>query len=73
MATLRKALAHLKSVGVDIEANRDVVEPVANLGISTEDPEDVHVSLDGCGHGPELDLAILSDSCNACGETTRQP
>ena len=59
-------------VGVDVEADPDSLEAVADVGVGAEDAEHVHVALDGGGDRSELDLAVLSHGGDAGGEAAGQ-
>src|ERR1051326_6100582 len=58
-----------RGIGINIEVHIDGVEPIADVGIATEDAEYVHAAFERGPDGPELDAAVLRDRGDARGET----
>ena len=57
-----------RRVGVDVVGHLDVAEPVADVAVDAEDAPDVHGPFDRRGDLAQLDLAVLRDGGDACGE-----
>src|SRR5260370_37481202 len=60
------------SVGVDGEPDGYRVEAVADVGVSPQDAQDVHLAFDRGSDRPELDATELGDRGNAGGQAPGQ-
>src|SRR5690349_17627775 len=59
-------------VGVDLVADGDAAEAIADSGVGAENPVQVHLGGQGRPHRPELDRPLLGDGGDACGQAAAQ-
>src|ERR1700722_10405347 len=59
-------------IGVDLVGYFDAPEAIADIAVDAEDALDVHIPFNGCRDGVQLNVPVLGNRGNACGQTTCQ-
>ena len=60
-------------IGVDLVGHLDAAEAIAHVVVYTENALEVHISFQGRGDRAQLNVAVLGNRGDTCGQTTCQP
>src|SRR6516165_9009211 len=60
-------------IGVDLVGHLDAAEAIAHVVVYAENALEVHVPFKGRGDRAQLNVAVLSNRGDTCGQTTCQP